>query len=159
MNGFYNKKMLKLETALSLWKSIWKTLLTVAWLMKVKILSGCWKDRTPNKEMWKSCSDLKGSKQKPWNWNSHHMCCERGRFLPVWIFTCFHFQPPTWNLCLLAYAMLMAYRVVEGAPPRENEKLNNVVVVTSLPVSLTSVHHFPCIIKTKTENVLYGIWF
>lgn len=48
--------------------------------------------------------------------------------------------------------MLMAYRVVERAPPKENEKHNN-VVVTSLPVSLLSVHHFFCAIKAKTENV------
>lgn len=32
---------------------------------EVKMLSGCQKDRTPNKEMLKSCSDLKGSNKAP----------------------------------------------------------------------------------------------
>lgn len=46
----------------------------------------------------------------------------------------------------------MAYMVVERAPPKEDERHNN-VVVTSLPVCLLSVHHFPCAVKAKTEDV------
>lgn len=53
----------------------------------------------------------------------------------------------------------MAYRVVEKAPPKENEKVNNTFVVTSFPASLLSVHHFPRTVKEKAENVLYSIWF
>lgn len=47
----------------------------------------------------------------------------------------------------------MAYGVVERASPKENEKHDNVVVVTSLPISLLSVHYFPCTIKAKAEDV------
>ena len=48
---FTIKKILKrLETALILWKSIWKTLLAVAQLMKVRLPSECWKDRTQKKK-------------------------------------------------------------------------------------------------------------
>lgn len=53
----------------------------------------------------------------------------------------------------------MADRAVEKAPPKENEKDNNAFVITSFPVSLLSVHHFPYTVKEKAENVLYGIWF
>lgn len=61
-------------------------------------------------------------------------------------------------MCPVVYAMLMAYRVVEKAPPKENEK-DNTFVVTSFPVSLLSVHRFPRTVKEKAENVLYSIWF
>lgn len=55
--------------------------------------------------------------------------------------------------------MLMVYREVEKAPPKENEKDNNAFVVPSFPISLLSAHPFSHTVKKKAENVLYGVWF
>lgn len=62
-------------------------------------------------------------------------------------------------MCPLVYAMLMVYREVEKAPPKENEKDNNAFVVPSFPISLLSAHPFSHTVKKKAENVLYGVWF